>query len=95
MDNHDEDNTAKIEAMTRAIAQAIHVDVGDDDAMCDPTIAMPALLAVTGYVLSYAKEDVPLGTIYQNVLQDIDNARRISIAHSGAVDLFDRLRGRT
>lgn len=86
--------TAKVHAMMVAIGEAIHGGDGDD-ATCDPAIVMPALLAMTGYVLSYAKEDVPIGVIYENVLKDIERSRQISIAHTGALDLFDRLRGKS
>jgi hypothetical protein len=92
MDKHTEE-TAKIHAMMSAIGDAIH-DGDGDDAAWDPVIVMPALLAMTGYVLSYANDDVPLRVIYENVLKDIERSRQISIAHTGALDLFDRLRGK-
>jgi hypothetical protein len=89
----DKDEAAKVSAMMIAIGNAIH-DGRDDESTCDPVIAMPALLAMTGYVLSYAEDDVPLSVIYENVLKDIERSRQISRAHIGAVDLFDRLRGK-
>lgn len=70
--------------------QLLRVIDGDDG--LKPAVAMPALLYVTGFVLGQAKEGIPLGSIYSQIVNDIEHARAITSAAVEMQDALDRMK---
>ena len=82
-DLHDEE----VKEMMRQILRVVDGNTG-----LKPSVAMPALLYATGFVLGQARPDAPMDLIYSQVVGDIEHARTITAAAVETQEAIDRMK---
>jgi hypothetical protein len=63
-----------------------------EDGRCEPEIVIPAMLRILGYIVGMGEVGGDLREIYNQMINDIEHARKVSEVAAESYKLFDRLR---